>query len=94
MDEINTRPVLHGIVPASHGLPPNDIAPARPLAGDILAGANEIAEFLFGDRKHRRKVYNLVETARLPVFRLGANICARRSVLLAWIAEQEGQSGQ
>lgn len=77
--------------------PPNSIsgdhrtrhASAAPLAGDILSGANEIAEFLYGDRKHRRKVYNLVETDRLPVFRLGANICARRSVLLAWIAAQE-----
>jgi hypothetical protein len=61
----------------------------RSLAGDILYGADGIAEFLYGDRKLRRKVYNLVETARLPHFRLGAAICARRSVLLAWIKTQE-----
>lgn len=60
-----------------------------PLVGDILHGADEIAEFLFGDKKSRRKVYNLVETARLPVFRLGVNICARKSVLLEWISAQE-----
>jgi hypothetical protein len=60
-----------------------------PLAGDILHGADGIAEFLYGDRKLRRKVYNLVETARLPHFRLGAVICARRSVLLDWIQAQE-----
>jgi hypothetical protein len=65
------------------------LASAAPLAGDILSGANEIAEFLFGDRKHRRKVYNLVETDCLPVFRLGANICARKSVILSWITRQE-----
>jgi hypothetical protein len=59
------------------------------LAGDILYGADGIAEFLYGDGKLRRKVYNLVETARLPHFRLGAVICARKSVLLAWIAAQE-----
>jgi hypothetical protein len=59
------------------------------LAGDILYGADGIAEFLYGDRKLRRKVYNLVETARLPHFRLGAVICARRSVLLHWIQAQE-----
>ncbi|NEV79025.1 DNA-binding protein [Rhodopseudomonas sp. BR0C11] len=64
-------------------------ASAAPLAGDILSGANEIAEFIYGDRKYRRKVYNLVETNCLPVFRLGANICARRSILLSWIAKQE-----
>jgi hypothetical protein len=59
------------------------------LAGDILHGAHGIAEFLFGDRKLRRKVYNLVESGRLPHFRLGVVICARRSVLLSWIKTQE-----
>jgi hypothetical protein len=63
--------------------------PAASLAGDILHGADGIAKFLYGDRKLRRKVYNLVETARLPHFRLGAVICARKSVLLSWITEQE-----
>jgi hypothetical protein len=59
------------------------------LAGDILYGADGIAEFLYGDTTQRRKVYNLVETCRLPHFRLGAAICARKSVLLAWIHQQE-----
>ncbi len=59
------------------------------LAGDILHGADAVAEFLYGDRKSRRKVYHLVENANLPVFRLGVNICARKSVLLEWIGRQE-----
>jgi hypothetical protein len=59
------------------------------LAGDILHGAEGVAEFLYGDRKLRRKVYNLAETERLPHFRLGATICARKSILLGWIADQE-----
>jgi hypothetical protein len=59
------------------------------LAPDLLRGAEEIAGFLFGDRAHRRKVYHLAETSRLPVFRLGAVLCARRSILMAWIAAQE-----
>ncbi len=63
------------------------------LAGDILYGADGIAEFLYGDGKLRRKVYNLVETERLPHFRLGATICARKSVLLAWIVGQERPTG-
>jgi hypothetical protein len=66
---------------------------ARPphggLAGDILHGADQIAEFLYGKKKCRRKVYNLVDTGQLPYFRLGASICSRKSVLLAWIDEQE-----
>jgi hypothetical protein len=59
------------------------------LAPDLLRGAEEIAAFLFGDKSQRRKVYHLAETSRLPVFRLGSVLCARRSILMAWIAEQE-----
>jgi hypothetical protein len=61
------------------------------LAGDLLRGADQIAEFIFGARGSRRKVYYLAETSHLPVFRLGAVLCARRSVLLRWIAGQESR---
>lgn len=63
---------------------------ARPVAGDILRGAAEIAAFLYGDARHRRKVYSLVGSGHLPHFRLGVSICSRKSVLLAWISAQEG----
>jgi hypothetical protein len=66
---------------------------AAPIAGDMLYGADAIATFLFGDRKHRRRVYNLVDGNGLPVFRIGVNICARKSVLLDWIAAQERGNG-
>ena len=66
--------------------PPN---PSPQIAGDILHGADGIAAFLYGDARYRRKVYNLIETGRLPHFRLGAGLCARKSVLLAWIQAQE-----
>jgi hypothetical protein len=62
------------------------------LGDDILRGADGIAAFLYGNAKHRRKVYNLVETNRLPHFRLGAVICARKSVLHSWIMAQEERS--
>ncbi|HVR55693.1 MAG TPA: DNA-binding protein [Pseudolabrys sp.] len=61
------------------------------LADDILHGADEIAEFIFGARGSRRKVYYLAECTRLPVFRLGSMLCARKSVLLQWISRQENQ---
>ena len=60
-----------------------------PFADDLLRGADEIAEFLFGDRTLRRRVYHLAETSRIPVFRLGSVLCARKSVLMAWVREQE-----
>jgi hypothetical protein len=62
------------------------------LADDILRGADEIAEFLFGSRSYRRKVYYLAACTKLPVFRLGTKLCARRSVLLGWIAAQENRA--
>jgi len=63
-----------------------------PLAADILRGADKIAEFLFGDPGERRKIYYLAEKCRLPVFRFGAVLCARKSTLLEWIAEQEARA--
>ncbi|MEA2823032.1 MAG: hypothetical protein QOJ86_5036 [Bradyrhizobium sp.] len=62
------------------------------IGGDILRGADCIAAFLYGDARQRRKVYNLVERQRLPHFRLGASICARKSILLAWIKQQEDET--
>lgn len=56
------------------------------LASDILHGADQIAYFLYGDAKHRRKVYRLIGTGTLPHFRLGRSVCSRRSILRAWIA--------
>jgi hypothetical protein len=64
----------------------------RELADDLLRGADSIAEFIFGTPGCRRKVYYLAECSRLPVFRLGSVLCARRSVLLNWIAGQENRA--
>ena len=63
--------------------------PCTGLGGELLEGADEIAEFMFGDPRKRRKVYHLAENSKLPVFRLGSTLCARRSVLLSWIEDQE-----
>ena len=61
------------------------------LADDILRGADEIARFLFGGQASRRKVYYLAECTHIPIFRIGAVLCARRSVLLKWITAQENR---
>jgi hypothetical protein len=68
---------------------------AVPLANDLLEGAGAIGKFLYGrsDHRARRKVYRLVSEVapekRLPIFRLGDIICARKSILLKYIASQE-----
>jgi len=59
------------------------------FAKDLLRGAEEIAEFLYGNREVRRKIYHLFATSNLPVFKLGSTICARQSVLLKWVKDQE-----
>jgi hypothetical protein len=68
-----------------------NISKSDELPDDILRGADEIAEFIFGARGSRRKVYYLAECCRLPVFRLGSVLCARKSVLLGWISGQESR---
>ena len=51
----------------------------------LLYGVPAIAQFL-GLRD--RQTYHLVEKG-LPVFRVGNKVCARRTTLKAWLAEQE-----
>ena len=69
------------------------IATEATLSDHLLRGANQIAKFMFGDVKHRRKVYYLTgeATKGLPHFKMGSVICARKSTLMNWIAEQEGR---
>jgi hypothetical protein len=61
------------------------------FAQDLLRGADEIANYLFGDRKLRRRVYHLGASTNVPLFKLGAMICARKSVLIGWVNEQESR---
>lgn len=61
----------------------------RPFYDDVLHGAAEIADFLYGTRKKKRRIYGLVDQGGLPVFRDGQLLCARRTVLVSWIEEQE-----
>jgi hypothetical protein len=59
------------------------------FADDLLRGAAAIAAWLFGSAKERRKVFHLVATSRFPHFRIGSQICARKSTLLAHFDAQE-----
>jgi hypothetical protein len=63
--------------------------PPPDLSGDLLFGAAAIAEFLFGTEGERRKVYSLIDSGSIPVFRWGTTICARKSTILQSIAARE-----
>lgn len=62
------------------------------LADDLLDGAEEIAIFLWGDAKYKRRVYHLCDKGELPVFRLGSGINARRSVLRKFVEQKEAKA--
>lgn len=59
------------------------------LADDLLIGAPAIAAHLYGDAAHYRRIYALKKSNRLPVFRMGRDLVARRSTLALWIRRQE-----
>jgi hypothetical protein len=62
----------------------------KDLADDLMMGGEALAEFMFGNKEERRKVYHLAESKNPPpFFKMGSVICARKSTLLRWIAEQE-----
>lgn len=56
------------------------------LADDVLKGAEAIAAFLGEDM---RAVFYQINKHAIPHYRVGKLIRARKSVLTAWIAEQE-----
>lgn len=51
------------------------------LSEDLLDGAADAAEFVFGDRGKRRAIYRMTETGDLPVIRKGKRLFYRKSDL-------------
>ena len=56
------------------------------MDGDLLYGVSQIAKFLGIETRQAR---HQCETKRLPCFKLGQIICARRSKLWRWLDELE-----
>lgn len=63
-----------------------------PLSEDLLEGAAEISYFLYGRRGNRQRVYRAIRDRKLPIFRMGNRICARRSALMSFIRTQENHN--
>lgn len=64
--------------------PPKDVA----LHNDLVRSGAAIAELLFGKPSNAqiRKVYRLCETTDFPSFRLGGELCCRRSEVEAYLS--------
>jgi hypothetical protein len=69
----------------------SDTTKKKKLSDDIVRGAMNIAELLFGERskRARRAVYHLATSSQMPFFKMGSTLCIRRSKLEEYIAEQE-----
>jgi len=59
------------------------------VADDILKGADDIAAYLGMDR---RAIYYAISKGRLPTFRIGTGVFARKSTLIEWIVKMEAAS--
>ena len=59
------------------------------MAGDLLYGADEIAEYLFGSKAARRRVYTLDVAGAIPTFRLAGKLCGRKSAIADTIVARE-----
>lgn len=58
---------------------------------DLLKGADQIAEFMFGSPDERRQVYYLADHHDLPVVKTGKKLYARKSSLIQWVELREGK---
>ncbi len=64
-------------------------SPTETIGDDLLRGAAKIAHYT---GLPRRRIYHLAERKQIPVFRLGSEICARKSTLLRWLDGLEAQA--
>lgn len=55
-------------------------------SADLLYGVPAMAGYL---KMSERQVYHLVAKKALPTFKIGGKVCARKSSLNTWLAEQE-----
>lgn len=60
-----------------------------PERSDLLHGVAAIADYL---NMRRRVAQHRIDKGEVPTFRLGKNVCARRSTLNAWLAECEAKA--
>jgi hypothetical protein len=64
---------------------------APPISQDLVVGADNGASYLFGE-PDRRRFYHLAETSKLPIARLGSMLAIQKSVVRAFLWEQQSRS--
>jgi hypothetical protein len=70
-----------------------NIWPDRMTHSEVLYGSKAIAGYFFGDEAKWSRIIDMNRRLdvphRFPMFYIGATLCARRSVIDAWIASRE-----
>jgi hypothetical protein len=51
------------------------------VGDNLILGASALADFIFKDRKKRRKIYHMHERGLLPLFKIGSEIAGLKSTL-------------
>jgi hypothetical protein len=59
------------------------------FSDDLLRGASEISQFMFGSSAFRRRVYHLRATSTLPIVSIGSMLCMRKSAFFEWLEVRE-----
>ena len=64
------------------------------LAYDLILSAADLAKEIYGvaNKKNRRRVFELKRKGRMPIFKLGGRLVARRSQLRAEIKRREQEA--
>lgn len=62
----------------------------EPLHNDLLFGAEALALEL---GMTKRQIYHAAAAQHIPFFKIGSALCARRSTLVKWMAQQERIAG-
>jgi hypothetical protein len=70
------------------------LSATRGTEGDVLRGAEEISQFLYGRPDRERQVYELGRAGIITLFKMGNIRCARRSTLTAEIAALESAAAR
>ncbi len=56
---------------------------------DLLKGADQISDFMFGTKEERRQIYHLADHHDLPVIKAGKTLYARKEALRTWAKRRE-----
>jgi hypothetical protein len=71
---------------------PEEDQEVAPESLDLLHGADQISTFMFGTPDKVRQIYHLFEKHRLPAWKAGNTLYARKKTIIAWVGSRAGKT--